>query len=137
MGGMMGYSRLCFGAAYPWDAFRGQGQESQMYVLAPQKYGNFLRYAGHREGVLYRRVYFDFTTSMKNSNCIDLADIATEYGILRVDRIRRQSALSLGGWSLAGSEIQDVYKRQAVYDQIYPEYSKDLERRIHFNVKRG
>ena len=36
MGGMMGYSRLCFGAAYPWDAFRGQGQESQMYVLAPQ-----------------------------------------------------------------------------------------------------
>ena len=106
MGGMMGYSRLCFGAAYPWDAFRGQGQESQMYVLAPQKYGNFLLYAGHREGVLYRRVYFDFTTSMKNSNCIDLADIATEYGILRVDRIRRQSALSLGGWSLAGSEIQ-------------------------------
>ncbi len=26
---------------------------------------------------------------------------------------------------------------QAVYDQIYPEYIKDLERRIHFNVKRG
>ena len=26
---------------------------------------------------------------------------------------------------------------QAVYDAIYPEYIKDLERRIHFNVRRG
>lgn len=112
MGGMMGYGRLCFGAAHPWDAFLGQGQESQMYVLAPQQYGNLLLYAGHREDVLYRRVYFDFTTSMKNSNCIDLADIATEYGILRVDRIRRQSALSLGGWSLAGREVQMEERRK-------------------------
>lgn len=66
--GLMGYGRLAYSTQYPWDAWLGQGQESQMYVLNGHKHANLLYYAGVRDGVLYRRGYFDFGYSMKSSN---------------------------------------------------------------------
>lgn len=106
LGGLMGYGRLCFCADHPWEAFGEKGPESQLYVPDSREYGNFILYAGHEGDVLYRRMYFGFRGSMKNSNCIDLADLATDYGILRVDRIRRQTPLTLGGWSIAGKDLR-------------------------------
>lgn len=104
--GLMGYGRLAYSTQYPWDAWLGQGQESQMYVLDGHKHANLLYYAGVRDGVLYRRGYFDFEYSMKSSNCIDFADMPVQYGLLRVDRIKEQEKATLGGWSVPGEKVQ-------------------------------
>ncbi len=103
------YSRLAFNTKFPWEAMNDQGLISMQYSL---KYGknkkdysipNSVMYAGTKDGVLYRRAYFDFEGILWKAPYIDLADIALDNGILRIDRVNiaeKPYDLNLGHYGL-------------------------------------
>ena len=45
-------------------------------------------YGGVKDGVLYRKEYFEFEFTFQNQASIDLADFPVADGIVRVDRTR-------------------------------------------------
>ena len=77
---------------------------------------NIILYGGVRDGVLYRKEYFDFSATFQDKASIDLADIPVKMGILRVDKSRipdRPYRLTFGSYGLPLSfGGKDVYKRQ-------------------------
>lgn len=80
------YSRLAFNTKFPWEAANKQGLMSMQYSLG-DSIPNTIMYSGIKEGVLYRRAYFDFEGVLWNAPYIDLADIPLDNGILRIDRV--------------------------------------------------
>ena len=70
---------LHFTATYPWEAFDGQGAEAMQYSLfydgaAEALVPNIIMYGGVKNGVLYRKQYFDFHHNFQGGASIDLAD---------------------------------------------------------------
>ena len=115
--GMWNYSKLCFNTKYPWESTpKPSGQteaatpdiESQQYVLKSlldghTELGNVTFYAGSRDGVLYRRQFFNYNleTECHWLNAVDLADFPVSRGIIRVDKLRiikRPFEITLGGY---------------------------------------
>ena len=104
--GMWNYSKLCFNTKYPWEAApiysdgtaetAQEGEvESQQYVIKDLTDQNLLRgnvtlWSGVREGVLYRRQFFDYDLSCETHwmQAVNLADFPVAYGIVRVDKLR-------------------------------------------------
>ena len=119
--GMWNYSRLCFITKYPWEASPHQEDrmirdvEAQAYVLKEngmQRKTNATFWHGERDGVLYRRQFFDYESSLEalRTQAMNLADFPVEYGIFRVDKnrlIRRPVELTLGSYGFPdnGTEI--------------------------------
>ncbi len=115
--GMWNYSKLNFNTGYPWEAGVDDGIEAQEYVLSdPEKdelqYGNVLFYAGIRDGVLYRRQYFNYCLEKESHwiHGINLADFAVPFGIVRVDRLKlykKPMEITLGAYGFPdnGTEI--------------------------------
>ena len=112
-----GYSRLSFNSQFPWEAFDFGGREAMQYSLTYDKWGagrsgelpgkpqipNIILYGGVRDGVLYRKEYFDFSATFQDKASIDLADIPVKMGILRVDKSRipdRPYRLTFGSYGL-------------------------------------
>ncbi len=117
--GMWNYAKLCFNTKYPWEATpKGQTEiEAQQYLLKDGTTGDILRgnatfWAGEREGVLYRRQFFNYNleTEMHWIQAINLADFPVANGIIRVDKHRlhrRPVKFALGSYGFPdnGTEI--------------------------------
>ncbi len=106
--GMWNYSKLCYNTRFPWESGVDAGPsgdslreapalklESQQYVLRSltdlhTERANVTFYAGSRDGVLYRRQFFDYdlATECHWLEAVDLADFPVGLGIMRADRFR-------------------------------------------------
>lgn len=142
--GLWNYGKLNYNTKYPWEATpigcdeHGDGQqekdicESQQYLLfekdadQPSR-GNAVIWCGVKEGVLYRRQFFD--ASLEKEQCwlqaINLADFPVERGIFRVDKlrfIRRPVTVTLGSYGFPdnaepdGSETKIIRKEERLAD---------------------
>ncbi len=136
--GMWNYSKLCYNTKYPWEAApagSGDGEnravmswaEAQQYVLRdgtaypegtvnPGGAGkaNVTFWHGQREGILYRRQFFDYHGEAEAHwiQAINLADFPVSCGILRVDKLRLHRApvwLTLGSYGFPdnGTEVTE------------------------------
>ncbi len=117
----------------------GQNIESMQYVLRNpgteelQK-ANVTFYAGHRDGVLYRRQFFNYVleTECHWLEAADLADFAIPLGIVRVDRMRiakRPLEITPGAYGfpdngdtqvrlITGDDIVIRDERDALYGEV-------------------
>ena len=96
--GMWNYSKLSYNTKYPWEATPTETKkevESQQYVLKDLtfqnlSYANATFWCGEKDGVLYRRQFFDYQieAEMHWFQTINLADFPVANGILRVDKLR-------------------------------------------------
>jgi hypothetical protein len=89
--GMWNYSKLAYHSKYPWEA----ENESMQYVIRElsdghEEYGNVTFWCGEKDGVLYRRQFFNFSFEHETHwmQAVSLADFAVPYGIMRADRLR-------------------------------------------------
>lgn len=123
--GMWNYSKLCFNTKYPWEAtpkpaepdFEPDSVEAQQYVLKDltagyKSLGNVTFWYGEKDGVLYRRQFFDYNmqTECHWMQAVNLADFTVPYGIVRVDKHRlfkRPVRFTLGAYGFPdnGTEI--------------------------------
>ncbi|MBO4506457.1 MAG: DUF2264 domain-containing protein [Lachnospiraceae bacterium] len=119
--GMENYSKLVFNTKFPWEAQPAESVRSQEYSLG---YGrgdilsaNVTFWHGYKDGVLYRRQFFDYDLKTEThwKTALNLADFSVPYGILRADRIRLYrypSRLSLGAFGFPdnGTEVKRLEK---------------------------
>ena len=115
--GMWNYSKLCYNTKYPWESTKVESVESQQYVLEDLSsgrisYANTTFWYGEKDGVLYRRQFFDYNlqTECHWMQAVNLADFAVPYGIIRVDKHRlhrRPVRFTLGAYGFPdnGTEI--------------------------------
>lgn len=130
--GIWNYGKLNYNTKYPWESTPAQkrisGQreatkeepldekqetrqeicESQQYLLFEQESvcpsrGNITIWCGEKEGVLYRRQFFDGSLALEQHwiQAVNLADFPVERGIMRVDKlrlIRRPVTMTLGSY---------------------------------------
>lgn len=87
------YVRLGFHSHFPWEAFDYGGAEAMQYSLFYKEgekplVPNLMLYAGVKDGVLYRKAYFDFRFCFQGAASIGLADFPVSHGMVRVDKIR-------------------------------------------------
>ncbi|MCR5675931.1 MAG: DUF2264 domain-containing protein [Lachnospiraceae bacterium] len=127
--GMWNYGKLSFNSKYPWESTPRNASstddgavESQQYVLKNLLNGeteraNVTFYAGVRDGVLYRRQFFDYCLEKEGHwlQAINLADCPMPFGILRADRLRlfrRPTQITLGAYGFPdnGTEIRRIAK---------------------------
>ncbi|MFV0343532.1 MAG: DUF2264 domain-containing protein [Anaerocolumna sp.] len=102
------YMRLSFNSQFPWEDFDFKGVEAMQYSLCigtqEALIPNIMMYAGVKDGVLYRKEYFDFEFTFQNKSSIDLADFPVSHGIVRVDKVRipdKPYTLTLGAYGMA------------------------------------
>jgi len=106
-----GYVRLGFHSHFPWEAFDYEGAEAMQYSLSyegkkPQT-PNLILYGGVRDGVLYRKEYFDFHYTFQGAAAIDLADFAVAGGMVRVDKMHIHEGpftLTMGAYGFGAGE---------------------------------
>lgn len=102
------YMRLSFNSQFLWEDLDLKGVETMQYSLRrdeEEKFmiPNILMYAGVKDGVMYRKEYFDFEFSFQNKSCIDLADFPVANGIVRVDKTRlhdKPYTLTMGAYGM-------------------------------------
>ena len=89
--GIWNYGKLCYTAQYPWEAV----DTAQQYVLHDEtgdydSLANATFWGGARDGVLYRRQFFDYRIDVETHwmQAVNLADLPVSHGILRADRLR-------------------------------------------------
>ena len=117
MHGMWNYSKLAFHTKYPWEA-----NDAQQYVLTDipngtKSYGNVTFWAGEKEGVLYRRQFFDYDLDRESHwiQGVNLADFTVPYGIVRVDKMRVFRApvtFTLGSFGFPDNGTKIIQKEQ-------------------------
>lgn len=102
------YMRTSFNSRFPWEAFDFAGAESMQYsqwedgrerAAVP----NVMLYGGVKEGVLYRKEYFDFAFSFQNKASVTLADFPVAGGLVRVDKANipdKPYTLTLGAYGM-------------------------------------
>lgn len=112
--GMWNYGKLNYNTKYPWEATpvetsaRQEICESQQYLLFdagaehPSR-GNITIWCGERDGVLYRRQFFEGNLEVEQHwmQAINLADFPVPRGILRADKLRlfrRPVTMTLGSY---------------------------------------
>ncbi len=116
--GMMNYNKLCFNSKFPWEAV----PESQMYIHKAEgeeriTYPNVTYWGGEKDGVLYRRQYFDYHTDAEYHwiQGMMIADFPVKKGIIRADRTRffkKPVELWLGAYGFPdnGTRIEELTK---------------------------
>lgn len=121
--GIRNYAKLSYHTKYPWEGpvfsggvFRGD-VESMQYMLqdgmeGSLKAGNALFWAGERDQILYRKLFFGLSpeTEMHWVQAMDLADFVLPCGIFRADRLhlcKRPVKVTLGSYGFPdnGTEI--------------------------------
>lgn len=76
---------------------------------------NIIMYGGVKNGVLYRKQYFDFHHNFQGGASIDLADFPVANGHIRVDKMRipnKPFTLTMGAYGFP--EFQDETKTQVI-----------------------
>lgn len=123
--GMWNYSKLCFNSKYPWEAAPSIDVEAQQYVLQDLTLGDYSKanvtfWYGKKDGVLYRRQFFDYSLSKEChwTQAVNLADFPVAHGIIRVDKLRLHRcpiAMTLGAYGFPdhGTEIIQLEKGTA------------------------
>ena len=94
--------------------------ESQQYVLQDITTGSFTKanvtfWCGQREGVLYRRQFFDYRLDREChwTQAVNLADFTVPLGVVRVDKLRLHRcpvALTLGAYGFPDNGTEIVEK---------------------------
>lgn len=94
--------------------------ESQQYVLQDITTGSFTKanvtfWCGQRDGVLYRRQFFDYRLDREChwTQAVNLADFAVPLGVVRVDKLRLHRcpvALTLGAYGFPDNGTEIVEK---------------------------
>ncbi len=123
---MWNYGKLAYSSKYPWEstpkAELSYPVESQQYVLFDETDRNIEKcnvtlWHGEKDGVLYRRQYFNYTLDRECMwmQAISLADFTVPYGLIRADRIRlfrRPVTLTLGSFGFPdnGTEMETKEK---------------------------
>ncbi len=135
--GMWNYSKISFNSKYPWEAAPTgrEDLESQQYVLHDKNNGKYSKcnvtfWCGEKDGVLYRRQYFDYNLRDECHwlNGINLADIPLSYGLLRVDKTRLYRpnvTLTLGSYGFPDNGNTEIMRKDKKYDFV----SKDGKRK--------
>lgn len=115
--GLWNYGKLNYNTKYPWEStpietneemLQKEVCEAQQYLLfdagreKPAR-GNITFWCGEREGVLYRRQFFNgsLETEQHWMQAMNLADFPVAKGIMRVDKlrlIRRPVTVTLGAY---------------------------------------
>lgn len=118
--GMWNYSKLCYNTKYPWESSPADGIEAMQYVLKNEGEEIYQRcnatlWNGSREGVLYRRQFFDYNLNvdMHWRQALNLADFPVEYGIIRADKLRPFRApfkLTLGAYGFPDNGTKIIKK---------------------------
>lgn len=120
--GMWNYAKLCYCTKYPWESAPCSDVESQQYVLRDEikessERANVTFWCGQKDGVLYRRQFFDFDLKHEWhwTQGINLADFPVPFGIFRADKlrlIRRPVTLTLGSFGFPdnGTQITRLQK---------------------------
>lgn len=121
--GMWNYAKLNYNTKYPWESTpveensQEEKCEAQQYLLFetgaehPSR-GNITIWCGERDGVLYRRQFFDARLEVEQHwiQAINLADFPAPRGILRVDKlrlIRRPVRITLGSYGFPDNSGAD------------------------------
>ncbi len=120
--GMNNYSKLVFNNKFPWEATVRDDVESEQYIVTytDEKtivHGNVTLWAGEKDGVLYRRQFFDYEMETETHwrTAIDLADFDVPYGIIRADKIRmfrRPVRITLGAFGFPDNGTKAEYKEK-------------------------
>ncbi|HJA92599.1 MAG TPA: DUF2264 domain-containing protein [Candidatus Eisenbergiella merdipullorum] len=129
--GMWNYGKLSFNTKYPWESTpvpqKGEpmdvgGVEAQQYVLKDVttdtiQNPNVIFWSCQKDGVLYRREYFNFSLDMEEQwiQAINLADFPVSCGIMRVDRHKlfmRPVTLTLGSYGFPDNGTQIIRKSE-------------------------
>lgn len=117
--GMWNYAKLCFNTKYPWESSPAPEIEAQQYVLKDETEGfvsraNLTLWHGEKEGVLYRRQFFDYGPDRECHwmQALNLADFVVPFGVVRVDKLRLHRApvtFTLGSYGFPdnGTEITE------------------------------
>jgi hypothetical protein len=126
--GMNNYSKLSFNSKFPWEATVSADVESQQYVV---KYtdedlivkANATFWAGEKEGVLYRRQFFEFEPECEThwKTAINLADFTVPCGIIRADKIRfyrRPARITLGTFGFPDNGTEVTFKEKGSYKAV-------------------
>jgi len=131
--GMWNYSKVEFNTKFPWEATPkgiiacGDGAEglpgeveSRQYVLKDittdtLQEANVTLWAGERDGVLYRRQFFDYELEKEShwTQAVNLADFPVPYGILRADKLRLHRcpvSLTLGSYGFPDNGTEVIRK---------------------------
>ena len=140
--GMWNYAKLCYNTKYPWEAapadevpmekrvLSGAEVEAQQYVCKDVEEpgeghvilktdisgkANVTFWHGQKEGVLYRRQFFDYSPDREChwTQAINLADFPVAYGIVRVDKLRLHKApaiLTLGSYGFPDNGTEVIEK---------------------------
>ena len=114
--GMWNYSKLCYNTKYPWESAPTEDVEAQQYVLKDKttgeySNGNVTFWYGERDGILYRRQFFDYCLEKECHwiQAINLADFAVPFGVVRVDKLRLHRApiaLTLGSYGFPDNDTK-------------------------------
>lgn len=113
------YVRTSFNSQFLWEELDFKGAESMQYSLwkdgeEKSRIPNILMYGGMKNGVLYRKEYFDFEFSFQNKASVDLADFPVANGIIRVDKTRipdKPYTLTLGAYGMPDAGDVEVEER--------------------------
>lgn len=128
--GIWNYGKLSYNTKFPWEStpklssesLKTGDVESEQYIIKDDTlgkvlYGNVNLWAGEKDDVLYRRLYFDFNMETENhwNQAINLADFPVAKGILRVDKLRlyrRPVTITLGSYGFPdnGTEVKVIEK---------------------------
>lgn len=116
--GMWNYSKLSFNSKFPWEAAPSEEVEAQQYVLRDVTTGKYEKanvtlWHGEKEGVLYRRQFFDYQLSKESHwiQAVNLADFAVPYGIIRADKLRLHKnpiEMTLGAYGFPDNGTQII-----------------------------
>lgn len=126
MHGMWNYNKLSYNSKYPWestpDAKGGISVESQMYVIADdlngdRLYPNAVFWAGQRDGILYRRGFFDYKVENERHwvQSMNFADFPVACGLIRVDKLalyKRPVTISLGSYGFPDNGTEVIHKQK-------------------------
>lgn len=121
--GMWNYCKLAYHTKFPWEAEPTPGVETQQYVLKDEtrdgeQRANAVLWHGEKAGVLYRRSFFGFSSSLEYqwTPAVDLADFTVPYGLVRADKIRlfqKPLKLTLGSYGFPDNNTQVIRRERA------------------------
>lgn len=126
MHGMWNYNKLSYNSKFPWEATPsyqdGPAVESQMYVITDEHngdrlYPNAVFAAGCRDGVLYRRGFFDYKIENERHwvQSMDFADFGVSEGLVRADKLvlyKRPVTITLGSYGFPDNDTQIIRKNE-------------------------
>ncbi len=132
MHGMWNYNKLSYNSKYPWESTpvteTDLAVESQMYVIGDDHngkklYPNAVFWSGSRDGLLYRRAFFDYKIEDERHwvQSMDFADFPVASGLVRVDKLalfKRPVTITLGSYGFPDNGTEVIRREEGDYKAI-------------------